>query len=772
MKEIADKFREKLNSKQFVYGIFMKTADPMFVEIAGIAGYDYVILDTEHGPADIEHQQNNIRACEARGIVPIVRVPYIDENVIGKALDVGAYGIQVSQVKTADDVKRILECARFYPLGKRGVCRFVRAADYSALNRNDYFAQANKALIILQLEGTEAIENLDDILAVDGYDILFIGPYDLSQSLGVPGDISNPKVLSAMIDIVERAKAKGKVVGTFTDDIELVEKWKNLGVQYISHSTDSGLFYDAVRDVYNKLSSCGTNRPIAKVLDCTLRDGGYVNGWKFGQKNIKIILKALIDSDIDFIECGFIADKPEYQSGSTKFNTIEQLNKYLPKKSDKNFAAMINYGAYDIANLHDYCGWGVNTIRVAFHKKNLSAALEFCKGIKGKGYKVFVQPMLSSAYSDTEFLYLIKICNECVFDAVYVVDSFGSMNKEEVLHYYKMLERGLDNRIYVGFHGHNNMQLAFSNAICILENANREVIIDSSIHGMGRGAGNANTEILIEYINSQYAGHYNLHPVLEANDKVLESIYKFMPWGYSLPNYISAKHNCHPNYAAYLADKNNLSIDDINAIFDMLDNDKKVEFDREYIEDIYLSYLESKESTVDDFAKVKALLLGKKVIMVCPGKSSITNAQKVKELIDNDSVVISVNFRYECVEPNYIFVGNIRRFDELDDKFYGKVIATSNIPNNNVFAKVSYSSLLNDIDYVKDNTGLILLKLLSKCEVKEVYIFGMDGYVEDSTQNYATDDLTLKTTVDSIHGMNLGIKMFLEKLYSFKATRY
>ena len=137
-------------------------------------------------------------------------------------------------------------------------------------------------------------------------------------------------------------------------------------------------------------------------------------------------------------------------------------------------------------------------------------------------------------------------------------------------------------------------------------------------------------------------------------------------------------------------------------------------------------------------------------------------------MIDNDSVVISVNFRYECVEPNYIFVGNIRRFDELDDKFYGKVIATSNIPNNNVFAKVSYSSLLNDIDYVKDNTGLMLLKLLSKCEVKEVHIFGMDGYVEDSIQNYASDDLTLKTTADSIHGMNLGIKIFLEKIGNSK----
>ncbi len=771
MQSLIEKFRNKLNNKEFVYGVFMKTSDPMLVEILGVAGYDYAILDTEHGPTDIENQQNNIRACEARGVLPIVRVPCIDENVIGKALDVGACGIQVSQVRTADDVRKIIDCAKFYPIGSRGVCRFVRAADYSALNRNEYFVKANKALIILQLEGIEAIDNLEEILAVDGYDILFIGPYDLSQSLGVPGDISNPKVLSAMIDIVERAKAKGKIVGTFTDDIELVEKWKNLGVQYISHSTDSGIFYEAARDVLNRISSCGVNKRLAKILDCTLRDGGYVNGWKFGQKNIKTILKSLIDSSVDFIECGYVTEEEVNQAGFTKFNSIEQVNKYLPKKSISNFAVMINYGSYNSDKLPVYCGYGINIIRVAFHKKNLVSALEFCKAIKEKGYRVFVQPMLTSSYSDTEFTYLIKECNVLNPEAVYIVDSFGSMQKGELLHYFKMLERGLNNNIYIGFHGHNNMQLAFSNVIALMESANREVIIDSSIHGIGRGAGNLNTEILIEYLNTKFAGDYDLHPVLEADDKVLEKIYKFLPWGYSLPNYISAKHNVHPNYAKYLSEKNNLSVDDLNAIFDMLDNDKKLEFDKDYIEQIYTSYLESKDSGNDDFDKVKSILSGKKILMICPGKSLINHIDTITELA-KDSIVISVNFIYDLVKSNFIFVGNIRRFDELDEKFYDKVIATTNIPTTNAFAKISYSSLLNDIEYVKDNSGLMLLKLLSECDVAEVNIFGMDGYSDDSRQNYVSDELTLKSSRDTVHGMNLGIKIFFEKELKIKLVKY
>ena len=159
---MLNEFKSKLENGEFVYGVFVKTSDPMFNEIIGISGYDYVILDTEHGPTDIENQQNNIRACELRGILPIVRVPYIDDNVIGKALDIGAMGIQISQIRCAEDVKKVIKYAKFYPEGERGVCRFVRAADYSSLNRNAFFKKENEKIIIIQLEGKEAIDNLDE----------------------------------------------------------------------------------------------------------------------------------------------------------------------------------------------------------------------------------------------------------------------------------------------------------------------------------------------------------------------------------------------------------------------------------------------------------------------------------------------------------------------------------------------------------------------------------------------------------------------------------
>lgn len=249
MKKILNSFKDKLSTGNSVIGPFMKTGDPAFVEVAGYAGFDFAILDTEHGPVTIENMQNNIRAALIANMLPIIRVQDSSESSIGKALDIGALGVQVPQVKNAAQAEVIVHRAKFHPTGERGVCRFVRAANYSALDRNKYFKLANETLVILQLEGLEALENIDEIMEVPGIDILFIGPYDLSQSLGVPGETSNPKVVEKMQYIVNKAKEKDIVVGTFVDEPEAVKRWKDAGVQYISYSVDVGIFLDACKAI-------------------------------------------------------------------------------------------------------------------------------------------------------------------------------------------------------------------------------------------------------------------------------------------------------------------------------------------------------------------------------------------------------------------------------------------------------------------------------------------------------------------------------------------
>lgn len=251
MNKSIEKFRNKMNSGEVLLGPFMKTSDPMFVESAGIAGFDYAILDTEHGPVNLTEQQNNVRAAELREMASIIRVSGIEEHQIGAALDIGASGIQVPQIKCAGDAKKVVKYARFYPYGMRGVCRFVRAAEYSAMDRTEYFESSKDVIVIIQLEGTEALQNLEEILEVDGIDIVFIGPYDLSQSLGVPGQIDNPLVIEKMKHIVDEAKKRNVIVGTFVDNYDLMNMWKEAGVQYISYSVDAGIFVDACKHIVN-----------------------------------------------------------------------------------------------------------------------------------------------------------------------------------------------------------------------------------------------------------------------------------------------------------------------------------------------------------------------------------------------------------------------------------------------------------------------------------------------------------------------------------------
>ncbi|MDR0681588.1 MAG: aldolase [Dysgonamonadaceae bacterium] len=251
--EVLRTFKEKLSKGTPVYGPFMKTVDPAFVECAGHAGFDFVILDMEHGPASFSDLQNLIRGAEASGLVPIVRTYDSSETAISKALDLGAKGVQIPQIQSADEAKEVVKAAKYFPKGERGVCRFVRAANYSSTPRNEYFELANEALIILQVEGKQVLNKLDSILSVEGLDILFIGPYDLSQSLGVPGQVSHPSVVEAIKNISEQAKKAGIVTGVFCDTFEAADLWRGAGIQYLSWSVDVGIFTEACSNIVTNL---------------------------------------------------------------------------------------------------------------------------------------------------------------------------------------------------------------------------------------------------------------------------------------------------------------------------------------------------------------------------------------------------------------------------------------------------------------------------------------------------------------------------------------
>lgn len=247
-------FKEKLKNS-FVFGPFSKTSDPAFIEILGHAQFDFVILDLEHGPNNVQALQNLIRAAEVSNILPIVRVKENNLSTIGEVLDIGAAGIQFPKVENAEQASALIREVKFAPNGNRGVCRFVRAANYSAQDRFEYFKDANNVIVILQIEGQQAISDLESILNVEGIDLIFIGPYDLSQSIGIPGQIDHPLVTKKMMEIIDICNKHNVLVGTFVDNMENALRWKQAGVKYISYSVDTGIFYEACSDLSYKLKT-------------------------------------------------------------------------------------------------------------------------------------------------------------------------------------------------------------------------------------------------------------------------------------------------------------------------------------------------------------------------------------------------------------------------------------------------------------------------------------------------------------------------------------
>ena len=241
--ESVAQFRAALESEQGALGPFMIGTDPACVEAAGYAGYDFVLLDMEHGPANFETLSNLIRAANVAGVCPVVRVPRGTDIWIDQALDVGAGAVMVPQVDTAEQARAAVSAAKFSPIGTRGTNRFVRSASSGAVPGSKYFSKAQDTMLILQVEGRKAVENLDEILDVPGIDVVFVGPYDLSSSLGHVGEIEHPEVIDCIKGIIAKGKEKGVKIGCFTDTVESGVRCRDLGIKFIGCSCDSYLFY-------------------------------------------------------------------------------------------------------------------------------------------------------------------------------------------------------------------------------------------------------------------------------------------------------------------------------------------------------------------------------------------------------------------------------------------------------------------------------------------------------------------------------------------------
>ena len=503
-----------------------------------------------------------------------------------------------------------------------------------------------------------------------------------------------------------------------------------------------------------------------KILDCTLRDGGYINNWEFPTHSTKKIITSLIDAKIEIVECGFVSQKNGVEVNSTLFKNLHQVNEIL-RSLDRNidntdFCVMINKGDYNLSTLPDYNKKEdvINMIRYAFHKKDWKDALNDIRIIIEKGYKVYVQGMVTLSYSDFEIIQMIKEFNKHDIYAMYIVDSFGAMFGDDFRRLHYLFENNLKKGIRLGYHSHNNLQLAYSNAIDFIKtkNIDREIIIDSSIHGMGRGAGNLTTELLADYMNKKKHMKYNIVPILETIDEYLEAIYRENYWGYSIAHFLSASYGCHPNYSTYLVNKKNLSIVDIQKVLSLLDDEEKKNFNKERIKELYINFKSNDGSPTNfnmDFFK------NQEILIIAPGPNLIKQNEKVENFIANKKpLVIAVNHVPENLKTNYFFFSNQKRYDKFINNIdLDKLIITSNIQVNLDISKykvVDYNSLATKTSNKNDNVTILLLNLLIDQKVKEVFLAGFDGYKFDSDNySYTEYDRIVERKVMKQHNQNI-----------------
>jgi 4-hydroxy-2-oxoheptanedioate aldolase len=246
----------RLRNGEVLFGVIVEIPDPAIVEILGLAGFDFALIDCEHGAIDLQTVASLVRACHSTPIAPLVRTAGSSPAETLRVLDGGVAGIHVPHVKTRHQAEELVQSARYHPQGNRGLNPFVRAAGFSAQPVQDYMQTANEeTLVTISVEGQEGVANIDEILSVQGVDVVFVGPYDLSESLGLPGQVSHPSVTDLIIKLLERIRASGKAPGIFCNSVTAAKTWVGRGVQYVVFSVDAKIYLDACTEANRALRS-------------------------------------------------------------------------------------------------------------------------------------------------------------------------------------------------------------------------------------------------------------------------------------------------------------------------------------------------------------------------------------------------------------------------------------------------------------------------------------------------------------------------------------
>ena len=517
-----------------------------------------------------------------------------------------------------------------------------------------------------------------------------------------------------------------------------------------------------------------------KILDCTLRDGGRIINCEFPNSQIKDIAYRLADANIDIIEVGFLRDAKSvnYQGNSTFFTDVDQIRPFVNRKKDTMYVAFIDYGMFDFSTLKPYDGTSIDGLRIGFTRKNFEndheEILECLAEVKQKGYKLFVQGVNSLGYTDRELLGIVDIVNQIQPEGFGIVDTYGAMYMDDVDRLYTIVDHNLDENIAIDFHSHNNYQLsfAFAQEIIRLSNGKREVIIDGTLNGMGKCAGNLNTELLVDYLVRKRNYDYDFDAILDIIDDHIYNYHLQHQWGYSIPALMGGIYRSHPNNIIYLTEKFRLATKDIKYIISMIDPDKRMRYDYDNIQRLYQEYNHVKVDDKENLALLERILKGKKILLLMPGQSISQYKDEILKKIEAENLfVITVNFRDETFDKysELAFWGSQKRYEHYTDlRKEVTSLITSNIESDmEDDIIVNYDSFVDRTQEYSDNASLMLMRILQRVGVVSYYVAGFDGFTVNGSYYNKTDfsEERFRSQYDAINkGIAHQLSKFAESL--------
>lgn len=339
-----------------------------------------------------------------------------------------------------------------------------------------------------------------------------------------------------------------------------------------------------------------------EILDTTLRDGGLglEDAWKnkesddeFSLQEKKDIVKALSKSNIEYIELGAIEHSKENKEGFNIYPKLESFSEFGNGGLNLLKKCAVFFRGPDIP-LEEIPQWNEHlckNVRMCLRYSELSKSLDYAYGLAKKNYNVFIQPMLTMRYSQDELLQVIKSSNDMGAYAVYFVDSYGCMMPGDVQKFYNVFDSFLNSDIKIGFHAHNNTNMAMANVLRFINiSQNREIIIDSCIEGMGQGAGNLTTEEITFALNRDYKKSYNYSSILDVCE-LIDKHYINTPWGYSVSRLLGSLYKTAYKYSVAMRNQYHLKYQTMNELLKIMPENLRFRYTKENLEKIIKDFM-------------------------------------------------------------------------------------------------------------------------------------------------------------------------------------